>query len=100
MELNVEGLNGNEVVLSNLKTGDYIAFQWDYGTFGEEIIVDSITCVEKEQVLVHFIYGYKSEAEWVNKKDIIAVGDVAGNGKIKGWSGNFSILLPNHKLLS
>lgn len=107
-EQNVEGLNVSPAiakpmlpaVLSNLKVGDYIAFQWNYGTFGKEIIVDNITCVEDEQVLVHFLYGYKSESEWVKKSDIIAIGDMSGNGKIKGWSGNFNILLPNHELLS
>ena len=87
-------------VLSNLKTGDYIAFQWDYGTFGKEIIVDNISCVDDEKVLVHFLYGYKSEGEWVKKSDIIAIGDMSANGKIKGWTGNFNILLPNHELLS
>jgi len=94
---------GNTVlsaVLSNLKAGDYIAFQWNYGIFGKVIIVDNITCVEDEQVLVHFLYGYKSEGEWVKKSDIIAIGDMSANGKIKGWSGNFNILLPNHELLS
>lgn len=87
-------------VLSNLKQGDYIAFKWDYGIFGEEIIVDSITSIEDKQVLVHFLYGYKSEAEWIKKEDIIAIGDMSAKGKIKGWSGNFNILLPNHELLS
>ena len=87
-------------VLSNLKAGDYIAFQWNYGFFGKEIIVDNITCVEDEKVLVHFLYGYKSEGEWVKKSDIIAIGDMSANGKIKGWTGNFNILLPNHELLS
>ena len=87
-------------VLSNLKVGDYIAFQWNYGMFGKEIIVDNISCVDDEQVLVHFLYGYKSEGEWVKKCDIIAIGDMSANGKIKGWTGNFNILLPNHELLS
>ena len=91
---------GLSAVLSNLKVGDYIAFQWNYGIFGKEIIVDNISCVEDEKVLVHFLYGYKSEGEWVEKSDIIAIGDMSANGKIKGWSGNFNILLPNHELLS
>ena len=67
-----------------LKTGDYIAFEWNYGVSGKEIIVDSITMVKPDEVLVHFLYGYKSEAQWVKKKDIIAVGDPKGKGKIKG----------------
>ena len=91
---------GLSAVLSNIKEGDYIAFQWNYGIFGKEIIVDNITCVDGDQVLVHFLYGYKSEAEWVKKSDIIAVGDMSAKGEIKGWSGKFNILLPEHELLS
>ena len=47
-----------------LEIGDYIAFEWSYGVFGKEIIVDSITMVKPDEVLVHFLYGYKSEAQW------------------------------------
>ena len=100
---NFNATNGNTVlsaVLSNIKEGDCIAFQWNYGIFGKEIIVDNITCVDGDQVLVHFLYGYKSEAEWVKKSDIIAVGDMSAKGEIKGWSGKFNILLPEHELLS
>lgn len=86
--------------LYNLEAGDYIAFQWNYGTLGKEIVVSNITLIDDEQVLAHFLIGYKSEAEWVNKKDIIAIGDnTFGTGKIKGWSGKFNILQPNHELL-
>ena len=84
---------------TNLKEGDYIAFEWAFGIFGKEIIVTSITSVKNDDVLVHFLYGYKSESEWIKKKDIIAIGDTSASGKIKGWSGNFNILLPNHELL-
>jgi len=80
-------------VLSNLKHGDYIAFEWEFGIFGKEVIVSSITSVTDEQVLVHFMCGLRSEAEWVKKQDIIAVGDMSAKGKLKGWSGNFNILL-------
>ena len=90
----------SSAVLSNLKVGDYIAFQWNYGIFGKEIIVANISCVDDEKALVHFLYGYKSDGEWVKKSDIIAIGDMSANGKIKGWTGNFNILLPNHELLS
>lgn len=85
--------------LASLKPGDYIAFVWKYGTFGEEIVVDNITEVYDNDVLVHFLYGYKSEAEFVKKEDIIAIGNPNGTGKIKGWTGNFDILKPDHPLL-
>lgn len=94
-------MNTKEVnkILSNIKKGDYIAFEWKYGLFGSEIVVTNITEVYKNDVLVHFLYGYKSESEFVSKKDIIAIGDTKSDGKIKGWSGNFNIILKNHKLL-
>jgi hypothetical protein len=86
-------------MIKDLKIGDYIAFEWSYGVSGKEIIVDSITMVKPDEVLVHFLYGYKSESQWVKKKDIIAVGDPKGKCKIKGWSGKFNIVLPDHELL-
>ena len=45
-------------VLSNLKAGDYIAFQWNYGTFGKEIIVDNINTM-----LGEFVWRLRSS--WV-----------------------------------
>ena len=57
----IQSHSGNTVlsdVLSNIKEGDYIAFQLNYGIFGNEIIVDNITCVDGDQVLVHFLYGH------------------------------------------
>lgn len=85
----------------NLKEGDYIAFPWKYGNGGDEIIVTNITAVYDDSVLVHFLYGYKSESEFVPKKDIIAIGDIKkGKHKIKGWSGKFHLLKPKHPLLN
>lgn len=82
-------------MIKDLKIGDYIAFEWSYGVSGKEII----TMVKPDEVLVHFLYGYKSEAQWVKKKDIIAIGNPKGKGKIKGWTGKFNIVLPDHELL-
>ena len=86
--------------IERLKPGDYIAFEWKYGTLGPEIMVTNITSVGKNYVLVHFLDGYKSEAEFVKKGDIIAIGDTSATGKIKHWIGNFNILQPNHPLLN
>jgi hypothetical protein len=90
-----------QLMLLNLKEGDYIAFGFNYnGGIPKEIIVDNITKVYEDRVLVHFMYGYHSMAEFIDKKDIIAVGDnIFGTGKIKGWGGKFIILLENHPLL-
>jgi hypothetical protein len=85
--------------LSQLKEGDYIAFPFTYNGEQVEIIVDNITSVNDKEVLVHFLYGHHSLAEYIKKEDIIAIGDMNANGKIKGWSGKFNILKPNHDLL-
>lgn len=91
--------NDKDKILANLVLGDFIAFEWAYGMFGREIIVAPITLYHEDEVLVHFLYGYQSESEFIKKSDIIAVGSSSANGKIKGWSGNFNILIPDHELL-
>jgi hypothetical protein len=80
--------------ISDLAKGNYIAFGFNYhGGKPNEIIVDNITNVDGDKVLVHFLYGYKSLGEYVNKKDILAIGNnETGEGKIKGWSGKYDIL--------
>jgi hypothetical protein len=86
--------------LENLKEGDYIAFGFSYnGGKHTDIVVDNITSVSKGRVLVHFLYGHHSLAEYIEKKDIIAIGNKGGESKIKGWGGKFDLLLPNHPLL-
>lgn len=86
--------------IDDLTVGDYIAFQFDYGSFGKEIVVDKITSIDKDQFLVHFLNGYKSESVYVDKDKVIAIGDHQSSGKIKGWSGTYNILLPDHELLN
>jgi hypothetical protein len=55
--------------------------------------------MDDTQVLCHFLYGYKSEAEWINKEDILAIGNPNGTHRIKGWRGYFDILKPDHPLI-
>ena len=86
--------------LDTLVIDDSIAFEWKFGTLGPEIFVAKISSVEDDRVLVHFLYGYKSESEWVKKNEIIAIGDLLATGKIKGWTGHYNILIPDHKLLN
>jgi hypothetical protein len=55
--------------VSDLAGGDYIAFGFNYnGERPKEIIVDNITKVYENSVLVHFIYGLKSLSEVVRKE--------------------------------
>lgn len=79
--------------LDTLKEGDYIAFGFNYnGNESTEIMVDSVTIVEKNKILVYFLYGHHSLSEWVKRKDILAIGCSESIGKIKGWIGTFNIL--------
>lgn len=79
----------------------YIAFEWKYGVSAPdgEIVVAQITAVYPERILVHFLYGYKSEAEFVEKPKILAIGNQSGTHRLKGWGGNFDILQPEHPLI-
>jgi len=80
--------------ISDLAKGDYIAFGYNYnGGMPNEIIVDNITSIYEESVLVHFVYGLKSLSEIVKKENILAIGNnETGEGKIKGWQGQYDIL--------
>lgn len=88
--------------INELKENDFIAFPYNYGIHqgeGGEIVVDCISKIQNDKVLVHFLYGYKSEAEWVNKSDILAIGNMKGKSELKGWTGKFDILKPSHPLI-
>ena len=90
-----------KTILENLQENDFIAFGFNYnGGEPNEIIVDNITSVNKDEVLVHFLYGHHSLGEWVKKENIIAVGNPNAKNRIKGWGGYFDILQPEHKLLN
>ncbi len=84
--------------IDELAKGDYIAFGFNYnGGEPTELIVSNITQIYKDkksiiQVLVHFLYGYKSLAEFVKRENIWAIGNPKGTGKIKGWTGKYDIL--------
>lgn len=88
--------------VNDLKEGDFIAFQWMYGLNLEgdgDIVVTNITKVYEKEFLVHFLYGYKSESEVVKKDDVLAIGNMDGKSGLKGWTGKFDILNPNHSLI-
>ena len=74
--------------ISDLTKEDYIAFD-----FCDKIIVSNITEIYQDKVLVHFLDGYKSESEFVEKEKILAIGNnETGEGRIKGWDGKYDIL--------
>ena len=80
--------------LDNLEKRDYIAFEFNYnGGEPDEIIVDNISSIAKDYVIVHFLYGYKALSEITQKEDILAIGETrVATKSIKGWSGDFHIL--------
>lgn len=87
-------------LIDNLQVGDYIAFGFDYnGGYPKEIIVDKISFVHTDSVVVHFMYGTRAMSERVMKKDIIAIGAYDAKDTIPGWGGYYHILNPHHKLL-
>lgn len=74
--------------INHLTKEDYIAFD-----FRDKIIVSDITKIYSDKVLVHFLEGYKSESEFVEKGKILAIGNnETGEGRIKGWGGKYDIL--------
>jgi hypothetical protein len=76
--------------VKSLKAGDYVGFRWDYGFRKGDIIVDNITWIAANgQILVHFLYGYKSESEYVKPQDIILIGDHSADTAIRGWGGKY-----------
>ncbi len=80
--------------VDSLTKGDYIAFGFNYnGGEPNEIVIDNITEVYKDEVLVHFLYGLKSLAKLIKKSYILAIGNnESGEGEIKGWDGKYDIL--------
>lgn len=64
-----------------------------YFKYGPETIVAQPTSIHGDEILFHFLRGHKSEAEFVKKEEIVAVGDVKnGTVGILGWSGRYRIL--------
>lgn len=85
---------------NTLTEEDYIAFGFNYnGGTPTEIIVSNITSIHKDKVLVHFLYGHHSLAEYIPLNEIIAIGNPEGKSTLDGWGGKYDVLLSNHPLL-
>lgn len=78
----------------NFSTQEHYMFWWPHGCLGKPTtIVEKPTSIYSDKILFHFLYGYKSESEFVKKEEIIAVGDnEKGTVEVKGWSGKYRIL--------
>ena len=91
--------------VEDLVEGDYIAFHWKYGNsysddYKGELIVGHTSFIRDGSVTVHFMDGYRSEAETVPLDQIIAIGNMeTGKTGFKGWTGKFDLVLPEHPIV-
>lgn len=86
--------------ISDIDMDTHFAFQWTWNGEEDEIIVAKPTMIYDDCVLVHFLHGHHSIGEHVRYEDILAIGDAEnGTHGIKGWSGRYRLIQPEHKLL-
>lgn len=87
--------------INELTEKDHIAFGFNYnGGTPNEIMVSKITSIEEDGMcLVHFTYGHHSLSELIMPDNILAIGNMDGKYKIKGWSGKFDVLRLEHPLI-
>lgn len=74
-----------------IKIGDNILFLWNgWRSDEEESIFDgTVISINKNQVTVSILYGYKSSTEDVKMDKVIAIYDPKGSyNKFEGYSGN------------
>ncbi|RJQ29123.1 hypothetical protein C4565_02565 [Candidatus Parcubacteria bacterium] len=72
---------------------NYYMFGFNYnGGTPDEVIVEKPTSIDEEKILFHFLHGYKSVGEYINKEDIVAVGEEDGAFEVAGWTGRYTIL--------
>lgn len=73
--------------------GQFYMFGFDYnGGTPKEVIVARPTTINDNDILFHFMYGHHSMAEYVEKKNILAVGDDSGQVQIRGWTGRYKVI--------
>lgn len=77
----------------NLNKPQHYAFIFDFGPTGKCIEVEKPTFIdfEKRYMTFHFMQGLRSDAATVSFDDIIGIGSVSSQHKIKGWSGSYII---------
>ena len=86
--------------LENIEKTDHIAFVFSYNGEEESIIVSNITSISSDgSYLVHFMDGHNSLGEHVKKENILAIGNLDSNIRIKGWGGRYDIIQEDHPLI-
>lgn len=72
----------------DFKENDAVAFMWSYtGADKKELQMANITNIlGNGDIVVHFLYGYKSVAEIIKPEDVIAILNPEGTPtEVKGW---------------
>ena len=83
----------------DFKKNDAVAFLWSY-TAGEkkDLQMANVTAVlNNGDIVVHFLYGYKSVAETIKPEDVIAILNPEGAyAEVQGWKCKVrEVLKPN-----
>ena len=90
-----------ENVKAEIKLNDDVIFRikpYYHGALSE-YHDGTVTAIYDHGVMIHYLYGYKSESDIVKWEDLMIVGDVNGEYfKISGYSGNGRIL--NREILN
>lgn len=85
-----------DTIKNQIEINDEVIFRikpYYYGSLSE-YHDGTVTAIYEEGVMVHYLYGYKSEADIVKWQDLMIIGDKE-NGepfKISGYSGRGRIL--------
>ena len=83
-----------------VKIGDYIAFSYTKAGGGKDLVIEAIDAINpKYGYLSRFMYGYKSEAEYVKPDEVLAIGNMDAESGLKGSSGRFDLIKPDHPLI-
>lgn len=79
--------------ISNLNENDFIAFKWYNRSCEDELVVASVSFINDDNVIVHWLDGFSNESESVKFEDILAIGcNQNGTVKLLGWSGKYIVI--------
>lgn len=72
----------------NFKENDAIAFMWSYTSADKKVLqmANITTILSNGDIIVHFLYGYKSVAETIKPEEVIAILNPEGVlTNVQGW---------------
>jgi hypothetical protein len=78
-----------------LSTENHYMFGFNYnGGTPDDVVVETPSYIDDDDLTFHFLIGYKSLVESVKRRKIVAVGSELGDVSVCGWSGKYTILNP------